>query len=201
MRRTDLFAVLAVIGAFGLFLVFYFSGNIGNLSTNLQGIVDIVVAGLVVAGGTLFFQPRIRDRSEHEGMIDDLQNPEVRLELFGKAKLHIAQLVESENAREILRSYPHVKTLIDGLTLMDEHQAEIARLELNVQISLDNMMAGHYRDYKMDPFKAETLGKSAIDLMTIRKDAKMLRKVEPDEKRTEAKRTKTEAIDWKETLK
>ena len=119
MHTGQKYGVIAIIAAPLVFLGFYLTGAIGPLEPNLAFVVDTSVGGLFAAGVTLIAAPLLQKRNE-EALIDDLQNPEVRLSIQKARKEEVEKLILKSETAKMLEHWPECKAFLEGLSLIEE---------------------------------------------------------------------------------
>jgi hypothetical protein len=196
-----LLGVLAVLVGFAVFLLFYLTRSIGNLSANLSFIVDTLVAGLFVAGGALVMEPRIRDWRGQGVIIDELQNPEVRLRVEKQHKERLKEYVATDESKRILQRFRSLKILVDGLTLMDEGEADLKKSDARIAILSDMISISDSGGTYPTINNAQDFAYSAIDMMTLRKNDRIPRKVEEADATETSPKGKSRAVEWQETMR
>ena len=156
----------------------------------------VTLLTLLVSGGALLaygYAFRLLRKTSQLGpaFVDELQNPEVRLRVQRDHKEEVARMVTNlpPETKEALDRFRSARPLIEGLTLIDEKDADFEKREA-VKALLRDSMYGELtgdRPRSMDEIQSMTIVQmvlwDAIDIMTLHKGAKMPIRVEsPDEK-------------------
>jgi hypothetical protein len=151
---------------------------------HLVSVLDLVVSGLFV----LAIAEGVRlVRADGSGIhfVDDLQNPEVRLTVQIARKEEVSKLIANATpeGKKALDQYPSALPFMQGLTLMNKGEADWQKREARKALLRDMLLGdstGRPKSVASVSLQqiAEGLMWSAIDIMTLPKGAKMLRKVE-----------------------